>query len=159
MNEIPKDIRRELRIGNYVNFIVKTTDNKDIKILSKVECLHRNVAELSDGINTFTAAYVTNIEAIPLTEEILLSFGFMKKDENGRYGYIYFKSHNDYNYVVERDFNKYPSHFFGIEYTDSPNPEDDYKPEHFSFDMKYVHQLQNMWFALTGEELISKFKL
>jgi hypothetical protein len=52
---------------------------------------------------------------------------------------------------VERDFKG--EHFFGMEYTDSPDPKDDYVFIPISFDLKYVHQLQNIYSSLTDEEL------
>lgn len=73
---------------------------------------------------------------IPLTEEWLLRFGFVKKDN-------YFHIEHDYfggyaydlrNYCLTKC---YPS---GIN-------------EFHSSDIKHVHQLQNLYFALTGTEL------
>lgn len=86
-----------------------------------------------------------------LTEEWLQRLGFIKKDEKK-----YVRAIHDYVYVLTRDWRKEPSYHFGIEYTDSPDPNDDGVVYNFSFEIKYVHQLQNLYFALTGEELIIK---
>lgn len=68
---------------------------------------------------------------IPLTEEWLLKFGFEEK-----YGYIKNGVHlnTDYSLFIEDEigFNEWTA------------------------DCEYVHQLQNLYFALTGEELIIK---
>jgi hypothetical protein len=78
-----------------------------------------------------------HIEPIPLTEEWLIKFGFMKP-KNPTKGF-------------ENSFSKgsfiWTEHRF---YLDAGNDEgwiiDEYKIE-------YVHQLQNLYFTLTGEEL------
>ena len=93
-------------------------------------------------------------EPIELTEEWLIKFGAFKHELKGQYGYKYFFPMLDYIYVIERDFNKHQSHFFGIQYTDCEGIED--QVFNFSFDLKYVHQLQNLYFALTGNELTIK---
>ena len=66
---------------------------------------------------------------IPLTEEWLLKFGLLKTKNSvlmGGYELIYDDKNNMYNVFV----------YHGIFCT-----------------IKYVHQLQNLYFALTGEEL------
>ena len=42
-------------------------------------------------------------------------------------------------------------YFMGIRYDDWP--QDPHTIQWFSYDVKYVHQLQNLYFALTGTEL------
>ena len=68
---------------------------------------------------------------IPLTEEWLLKFGF-EVDEN-----LWFTI-NLIGYSIERDDD--------ISW-------DFLKSEDFIVNIKYVHQLQNLYFALVGEEL------
>jgi hypothetical protein len=71
---------------------------------------------------------VNSWEPIPLTEEWLLKFGFETNDV--RYWQISsFRLH----------INRYGEWIF--------------KVETFEKEIKYVHQLQNLYFALTGEEL------
>ena len=75
---------------------------------------------------------------IPLTEERLLKFGF-KKTENGwlrleicnDWSYLYWERLAGFSLSVDK-------HGISLPY------------------IKYVHQLQNLYFALTGEELILK---
>jgi hypothetical protein len=69
-----------------------------------------------------------NLQPIPLTEEWLLKFGFEYSDLNGDSGLWKippFQIYGKYNQFIY-----------------------DYR-----LDVNYVHQLQNLYFALTGEEL------
>mgnify|MGYP003435169138 CR=1 FL=1 len=94
------------------------------------------------------------LEPITLDEYWLLRFGFRLIERKGRYGNIYATSIPDIDFVVERDFNGHISYFFGIEYTDSPDPRDNHTSYNFSYNLRFVHQLQNLYFALVGEELV-----
>ena len=88
------------------------------------------------------------ITPITLTDEWFEKFERFYKD--GEYWSI---SINDYKYCFKyRDWAK--NWAFYQEYTDSPFPEDDGKKHPVSFDIEYVHQLQNLYFALQHEELI-----
>lgn len=130
----------ELRIGNWIkgseNFIATSS--------------HINIAELRERkLNTHSG-----FDPIPLTEEWLLKFGFAKEEtkESERHGFYFSKSYIDINYCFSfadfrEDFGLY------IEYTDSPHESDEGKKYPVSFGVKYVHQLQNLYFALTGGEL------
>jgi len=75
---------------------------------------------------------VVNLNPIPLTEEILLKAGFEKNGD-------YCNSEDEALYHLD-DF---CWNLGDISY----NGSDDW------FKCKYVHQLQNLYFALTGEEL------
>jgi len=68
-----------------------------------------------------------NVQPIPLTEEWLLKFGF---DDLGTYGY---GRGNFHICLHENEF------YFSI--------------NNRKVFIKHVHQLQNLYFALTGEEL------
>lgn len=72
---------------------------------------------------------------IPLTEEWLVKFGFENVDtnENGGDNYWYL---SDMDFILDRSFQSLNMNT-GI-------------------DLKYVHQLQNLCFALTGQELTIK---
>jgi len=80
--------------------------------------------------------YGDSCKPIPLTEEWLLRFGFELKeavmDEKKYYGWLNFSFHLDINFIEKSFF----YHWMGG-----------------NIDIKYVHQLQNLYFALTGEEL------
>jgi hypothetical protein len=83
--------------------------------------------------------YFMYYEPIPLTEEWLLKFEFEKKN-------------NQYildDYCVELIFDK----------TGWLMGEFDFNVDNFNYigtNINYIHQLQNLYFALTGEELILK---
>lgn len=124
----------ELRIGNYFNW--------------------STIASMGTGQGV---VYVSNIgyhhlmEPIPLTEEWLKRFGFKHGEKS------WFIGHSDYTYHLQGrnavGF-KDGGYFMGIRFDDwDPDPETINK---FTYDVKYVHQLMNLYFALTGEELTLK---
>jgi hypothetical protein len=86
------------------------------------------VTEVGDIIQYETDYY----EQIPLTEEWLLKFGAEKQCddlfdfENYKFGYFYFKNNELYSV---------------------------FQSQQLCEPIKYVHQLQNLYFALTGTEL------
>jgi len=124
---------RELRIGNWVSHWGDSCMVKEIK--------HENTSfylycadTLNDLVNVGNV--IDAFKPIPLTPEILEKAGFEKKDMGivWQYG----KRGRNFWFLILHD------------------P----KFEHFCFDsphhthfFKYVHQLQNLIFALTGEEL------
>ena len=130
----------ELRIGNYL-----LIDG----IAQKVEAFMPNENEVKFNKGdyfkisfehhkhnlTYETASDENVEPIPLTEEWLLKFGFNKRK-------IYF------------ELGKLAISLNGIEYDNGRTYFNSWtilekQPE-------YVHQLQNLYFALTNEELIIK---
>ena len=106
---------QELRIGNYY----QGASRGNIEIVT-----WQTLRDLSEG--------KLNLLPIPLTEEILLKFGFEKKSgsefKNERFIYR-FKQRDLIIEGFEYDYNGILCH-----------------PE-------FAHQLQNLYFALTGEEL------
>lgn len=112
----------ELRIGNLVK--VPTTDGSDVftQIEPSNYC-HEWNSEIS----------IESYNPIPLTEEWLVKFGFVKTED-------IFK--NIYH-SIEKFQMENINYFVGITETK----------------LLYVHQLQNLYFALTGEELTLKEKL
>ena len=122
----------ELRIGNLVLF-----DG----VVHKIEVIDGYASFVyfeEFGDNEFP---LNKIEPIPLTEEWLLKFGFRKKTTD--YIEQYFKD----NYFIE-DLTVIPiSHSFVF------RKEIDKRFSALIADLIYVHQLQNLYFALTGTEL------
>jgi hypothetical protein len=114
----------EFRIGNFVEY-----DNRifEIDVISDI------YPTLNTPIFGIGVVDWNNIKPIPLTEELLLKFGFKKCDLGGfsiktdKYEYI------EFNSVL----------FCWVNGTKKP--------------IKYVHQLQNLYFALTSEELTINF--
>ncbi len=118
----------ELRIGNY--FLRNN-------IASQV---HPSIIE-----DVFNGK--TNINPIPLTEEWLLKFGFSDKEYKKDYIGIDFESSGMYfDFVLSKPFSKGEwnnSYTFNLE-------------SHRFCKVEYVHSLQNLYFTLTGEELVVK---
>ncbi len=78
------------------------------------------------------------IKPIPLTEDWLLKFGFD---------------------LINNEYHQSRNHDLKLHWTVNKNkmiPEFNEKRFVTGYDFKYVHQLQNLYFALTGEELICK---
>lgn len=115
----------ELRIGNWYNWYA---DGKNYQYQVKAE----------DFVNEI----IENFDPIPLTEEILLKCGFFKCEDFDEGGLI------DYRYEL---------HLFNgsISFTSNWNTEDCIyvNLNQCGADVFYLHQLQNLYFALTGEEL------
>lgn len=124
---------QELRIGNNVNtelgiaeVIGIYEDVVDVKGVSVIDNSYENKISISTRSFDGCVEY-EKIQPIPLTEEIILKFGFEKKGdfwfvksgikiENRNNGFSYFRYLNEIKILS-------------------------------------VHQLQNLYFALTGEEL------
>ena len=120
---------KELRIGNYVNFLF----HKDSGGIKKIEVFMSDIENLIHGGNR--SKYY---EPIPLTEEWLVKFGFELEDEKI---YYHLDSYEDI-YITKTSYS------FSI-----------YNATHFTNikqGIKHVHQLQNLYFALTNEELTIK---
>ena len=127
----------ELRIGNYVYY------NGNHKHISTVSSLQPKVyvepygavcysESIKVGLNNrFDIVYdVENVKPIPLTEEWLIKFGFEKV--NGWYDYTgWFKDMVE----IECDYNGYKF------------------VNYLNLEIKHVHKLQNLYFALTNKEL------
>lgn len=81
---------------------------------------------------------ICQVKPIPLTEEWLVKFDGKKI----LYSEIKDYSFGDYSVTIIKDVFK----FWVVDSIDSP----------LCIEIKYVHQLQNLYFALTGEELTIK---
>ena len=113
----------ELRIGNWV-------------MVFPVKNPQQVCDVMFDSVNTESVfgQHYGEVEPIQLTEEWLLKFGFEKtmswtyvKDLVGNLKLVYYLGEKGWSIGFKS-------------YSDFPN-------------LKYVHQLQNLYFALTGEEL------
>lgn len=122
----------ELRIGNLI--IRKDLGNGNERIETIIELGEKAV---TSGPVKVICQY-SSLNPIPLTEEWLLKFGFIKEsDISGEFFSI--SKHRVYLFkeTFEFELNTHDEHRFNL-----------FK----SF--QYVHQLQNLYFALTGEDLI-----
>lgn len=116
----------ELRIGNYINGVL-VNGTYTVDIWA--------LRIIQEG--NFQNSYNTDLkvfEPIPLTEQWFLKFGFYKNIDT----LLFEKS------GFQIDLSVLKCHFY------LPSFGDWYK------EIEYVHQLQNLYFALTGEELTQK---
>ena len=122
---------RELRIGNYIQYFGNVAQVEGIVNESNGFGLQLNGGDFA-SINS------QSLEPIPLTEEWLVKFGFKYKG-NGLYTYGF------------KNMFKVNCHEFGIDF---------YYGNTYPYYVKpnFVHGLQNLYFALTREELTIKTK-
>lgn len=116
----------ELRIGNLI-----LVDGK----IDEITGIKKSTVFFSDGFQMFIAG---GIEPIPLTEEWLIKFGFNKTVDHPR------------RKLYEHD------DICPLWFSDKQGITDFYASGVRISECKYVHQLQNLYFALTGEELTIK---
>src|SRR5690606_13658422 len=113
----------ELRIGNYVNIYLGVND-KDGCWYSNYEITGLDIAQIDEG------DYIC-IEPIELTEEILLKCGFRNSEDD--------TLTNEHGFTLGRKMNINKTPYFMTRGT--------------FIELKHLHQLQNLYFALTGKEL------
>lgn len=139
--------KKELRIGNIVGREYwnpaptgKTKEYEPCKIVSLG--LENLLTTESLKRNKYIKTNYENIKPIPLTEEWLLKFGFDAPDIN------------DDEYELNDTKNELTIRisFYGETFLTDMRSQDCLYVRHKK--MQYVHQLQNFYFALTGEELI-----
>jgi len=118
----------ELRIGNLI-----IADGEETQVYALYEYDERGINGVGEHYEAGQYTYPV-CEPIPLTEEWLLRFGFAKN-----YG----------------EFTK-GNLMLDCEYTDKGEYVVKYGKAYIEADIKYVHHLQNLYFALTGDELTIK---
>lgn len=133
----------ELRIGNYVE--CKSFDKPPFKIESIYE--YENLYLKGIAVNAKqTPIDVKELDPIPLDEQWLFKFGFEK------FKYTDYKS---YKWTIKNS--KYLPDWFYFKKTNRKT-NGVFTVEAFRYGKKlkrieYVHEAQNLYFALTGEEL------
>ena len=120
---------QELRIGNYIEY-----NGEIIKLDGSLLCCYIQ-NELDYPFNE-----------VPLTEEILLKFGFNEVE-----GERWCDMREEFE-----ECNYYYLSMFKIYYNPETDRFEDDSLYHFNVNLKYVHQLQNLYFVLTGGELTFK---
>lgn len=127
----------ELRIGNLINVLnpntdvwnIEATKGKTIMILQEKKGHH---------------LLINNLKPIPLTEEWLLKFGFEEtnaKENLDREWCVDYEIENC-NFII--NYNKTLNIFY-FSFSNGIN--------WINIEIYYIHQLQNLYFALTNEEL------
>nr|DAJ36960.1 MAG TPA: hypothetical protein [Caudoviricetes sp.] len=116
---------RELRIGNYVYLFKSTALYKITEIgYSEIEVDRYEASGISS--EAVFRTYVENLNPIPLTEELSLKCGLEPH---------YFGIKTYYNPLLELD---HDFKLMGVDY---------------NIQVRYLHQLQNLYFDLGGKEL------
>ncbi|HUX57115.1 MAG TPA: hypothetical protein VMV77_09080 [Bacteroidales bacterium] len=133
----------ELRIGNWCKIVKSPFPEENGEY--QIEAI---------TIHYFESGKDLILEPIPLTEKWLLKSGFKKekKKPSKHHGNYFSMWISDYKYSFayagfREDWGFYHS------YTDAADERDNNRFDFISCEIKYVHQLQNLYFALTGEEL------
>lgn len=123
----------DLRLNNWVNYKGKEYQVSAIQGDNTIRlwCDDSTHENASDG--TIGCYYIKQITPIPLTEEWLVKFGFEKQ--------------------MFEPCNTYSKNRILIDWRVVGNRFEEY---FYKTEVKYVHQLQNLYFALTGEELTIK---
>lgn len=116
----------ELKIGNFVYFLGNVHEIEGLSKRLRPDVGHFLLSNMEHAQKGF------HLKPIPLTEEWLFKFGFVK-------GSLYFKKGLLDCVEISEDGS------FNIYYGEDENN---------SISIQYVHQLQNLYFALTGEELL-----
>lgn len=129
---------RELRIGNLVEYPNWNNDGSPAYFKIRDIYTDDNKIGLTNGIIQVPSTKLDYIIPVLLTREWLDRFGF--------YSEIIHES--DTAIYVLKDLSFYID-YYSLQPIDSGFPIVKYK-------IKYVHQLQNLYFSLTGEELIIK---
>lgn len=129
----------ELRLGNYI--IDKIDDDCTIEC-EVIEISKNGTVKIKDSQDDYTNK-INQIAPILLTEDWLINFGF-KKDDNGNY-WIPIEIETWLQLTVIDMF--YPMICQAGELSHE-------KENYVSLNgIQYVHQLQNLFFAITGKEL------
>ena len=137
----------DLRIGNWV----KVNDPIFGVNAYKVATIRDNgIITLSDNIS----CSVNNIEPIELTEELLVNIGFEKIELVEKKLYMYYKEVRINNYSYLLDFRVMPKDECIVLYVMKLGDDEvDYSTIFYNDNIKYLHQLQNTYYLLTGQEM------
>lgn len=128
----------ELRIGNKLFHIYDDWPEETV-----VEGIEYDKVHIQTSTGGGTTVNISEVEPIPLTPEWLEKFGFTK-DMGGGGGLLEFENGFICFYDMEAPLVAYTNERI----KGAPMPH-----------LKYVHQLQNLYFSLTGEELTIKEKV
>lgn len=132
---------KELRIGNYL----LTTSGLQVEV-EFIHSKHFDCRELGTGLFIPNGEY----KPAPITEDWLLRLGFEKYKVSKSFGNTFILK---YKNTIFKVCNKGGSdNFIGVFYL---------KTQIHTFpisdiDVKYIHQLQNLYFAITKKELLIK---
>lgn len=137
---------KELRIGNIIQSISKAFGENHLGQWSITE---------EDMVYIIESENKSHYQPVPITEEWLLKFGFEYRNENKGIGAILdFKNCPENTTVEEWKFHK------SVAFVHDKNDEKDifltFLSNPTAYKIKYLHQVQNLYFALTQTELTIK---
>ena len=144
----------ELRIGNLIKIGGNTLDTYQTFTPTKVTLAILN--EIAGENKERPDAELSVFQPIPITEEWLMKAGFEEKQINNGFIKQYFhdctppKYRNNYGLFFrfgEMRNESYKMYWYASDPVNSSM---------HSFPCRYVHQLQNLYFAITGQELTFK---
>ncbi|HEY0056868.1 MAG TPA: hypothetical protein VGB63_16070 [Pedobacter sp.] len=121
-------VGKDLRVGNYIQRFDE---------IEQVETIDNYSAILYSGDKCFLA----NLEGIPITDVLLLLMGFQDTADNGHSYRISVNATDELCWYRQLGRIMYQTRDSGFTR---------------DFNIQYAHQLQNLYFALTGEELTIK---
>jgi hypothetical protein len=121
---------QELRLGNYVNCPKDGQNPFRIDLFDYVSNGIGKFGMIYDKNTHPLTWYLQDLKPIPLTEDWLLKFGWKHKKD-------FYLEINGFTIMFESTGNILSCFLEGI-----------------GIDILYIHQLQNLYFALTNEELI-----
>lgn len=129
---------KKLRLGNY---IMDSPVNGDEPL--EIEAIYSNLVIHGDR-----HIYNDELRPIPITDEWLYKFGFKR----GGYDMIEVWHPDKPRFVMVGYLdNEEDNDYMGWNYNREGTTEEEYGSSRI--EIRYVHQLQNLYFALTGEEL------
>ena len=136
--------RKELRIGNFVHVMDRSNEihlPNTLQVFSIMEigadCTICDITKNWLTQKGFPVKSCFDLSPIPLTEEWLLKFGFKRTIRNNDSGYCQYGFQRfGFDFSVDIELDTEPN--FYLDRKMIPN-------------LRYVHQFQNFYFALTGE--------
>lgn len=133
---------QDLRIGNW---LFNTREQEDVKI-----CAISDLSEDGEGVSVVSSEHYdedfARLRPIPLTEDWLLKFGLKE---------VYRYADNNEG-LIRRGLGEYSNSPKVKGFTFDSKPTQLVCMYNLSHEIKYVHQLQNLYHALTGKELMIK---
>lgn len=140
----------ELRIGNKVRNDIHCAPDLAIDIYVGEICDGYIVQQNISPSHVRTTLPFSELSGIPLTPEILGSYGF-EKNTVYEEGIIFYESGEIEIQIVDNGF------YLG--WVNETGYWGDVEKQIRSIELKHLHQLQNLYFALTGKELkVNLFK-
>ena len=133
---------KELRIGNYLNSdgkIIKVESFDPTKDFEELSCTVQFKHFENGKFVWYDSTWLDYLSPIPLTEEILIKAGL----KNGGYENLFWsKKCKNGKFEINAMFYTNNTHAVGVRINDE-----------IDVNIEFIHQLQNLYFVLTGEEL------